>query len=63
MSTIRFTITKTNGEEEDPALEHRVVAVEDRVAQPRAHAREREDRLGQDGAGEEQARLQADDRR
>src|SRR5437868_6930171 len=51
------------GEEQDPPLEHRIVAAEDRVSQPRAHSRVREDRLGENGAGEEEAGLEPDDRR
>ena len=52
-----------DGDEQDAALEDGVVAVVDRGLQPRADAREREDRLGEDRAGEQQPDLQADDRR
>ena len=62
MSTTRFTSTNTNGEEEDPALEHRVVAVEDRVAEPRPDPGIREHGLGQDRSGEKQPCLEPDDR-
>src|SRR5207248_5229206 len=51
------------GEEEDPTLEDGVVAVEDRVPQPRPHPRVGEDGLRQHRAREQQARLEADDRR
>ena len=63
MSTIRLTKTNDEREEQDPALEHRVVAVEDRVAEPRAHPGEGEHRLGQHRAREQQPDLEADDRR
>ena len=52
-----------DGEEEDPALDHRVVAVEDRLEHPAADPGPLEDRLGQHRAREQQARLQADDGR
>src|SRR4029450_13608747 len=45
------------GEEQNPALEHRVVAVEDGVSQPGPHSRPREDGLGQDRPREQESRL------
>ena len=50
-------------DEQDPALDHRVVAVLDRLLQPRPDPGIREHRLGQDRAREQQPDLQADDRR
>ena len=49
--------------EQDAALDHGVVAVGDRLLQPRADPRIREDRLREDRAGEQQPDLEADDRR
>src|ERR687895_173918 len=49
-------------DEKDSALENRVVAVLDRLREPRAHAGDREDGLGEDRAGEEEPGLEPDDR-
>src|SRR3954464_5091288 len=49
-------------EEEDAALEHGIVAVEDRLREPGTDSGPREDRLGEDRAGEQQARLETDHR-
>src|SRR5664280_2364857 len=51
------------GEDQDERLDHDVVVVLDRAHHPGADAVPREDRLGQDGAGEQAAHLEADDRR
>src|SRR5262252_7117001 len=50
-------------EEEDASLQHRVVTVEDRVLEPAADAGPREDGLGENGSREQEAGLEADDRR
>ena len=50
-------------DEEDPALQHRVVASLDRLDEPGADPGPGEDGLGQHRAGEQQPRLKADDRR
>src|ERR671919_1872230 len=48
--------------EEDSALENRVVAVLDRLREPRPHAGDGENGLGEDRTGEEQPGLEPDDR-
>ena len=63
MSTSRLTSDEDDREEEDPALQDRVVAVEDRLLQPAADAGPGEDRLGEHCARQQEAGLQADDRR
>src|SRR5664279_5651131 len=45
-------------DEQDPALDHRVVPVADRLSEPRADARVREDGLGEDRSGEQQPHLE-----
>src|SRR6266849_3907815 len=52
-----------DGEEEDAALQDRVVAVEDRILEPAADAGPREHRLRQHRSRQQEAGLQADDRR
>ena len=51
-----------DGDEQDAALHQRVVAEADRLDQQPADAGPREDRLGDDRAGQHRAELQADDR-
>ena len=58
-STMRFTATMTQGEQDHRALDHREVLVADRLHGERGHAGPREHRLGDDGAAEELAELQA----
>ena len=51
----------TVADQHDAALQGRIVAAADRLDQPLADARPGEDRLGQNGTGEQVADLQADD--
>ena len=48
------------GDQQDAALESGIVAPADRLDQPFADTRPGEDRLGEDGAGQQRADLQAD---
>ena len=49
-----------SGDQQQAALDDRVVALEDRIDHPFADARPGKDRLGEDGAGQQHADLQAD---
>src|SRR5262245_41024328 len=51
-----------DGDEEDAALEHRIVAGLDGTCEPAPHSWDRKHRLGEDRAREQQPGLQADDR-
>ena len=61
MSTIRLTRDDDRRDQQDAALHDRIVARLHAVDQPVADARPRKDRLGEDGAGQQQSDLQPDD--
>ena len=61
MSTTRLIITNERGDHQHDALDHGQVLVADGLDDVRAHARQREDLLDDEGAAQQVAELDADD--
>src|ERR687891_43562 len=59
---VRDVDEQVHDDEDDPALQDRIVTVLYRLREPRAHAGDREHGLGENRSGEEKPSLEPDDR-